>query len=143
MLNPTQNQVSSIRIAILVFAFILAGASFYSRLEESTNMSTSNADFQNLPLGAIDCHPSSLRAMSAQRRNLCGVGVFLNEDPAPILESLPGIGPTRARLIVEDRKQNGPYGKPEDLVRIKGIGTNTIQKIIPWLEPIDSQSDSL
>ncbi len=43
----------------------------------------------------------------------------LNTAPAAILESLPGIGPTRAQRIVESRQKDGPFTEPADLVKRK------------------------
>lgn len=42
------------------------------------------------------------------------------------LQTLPGIGPKRAADIVADREKNGPYRFPEDLLRVPGIGTETL-----------------
>ena len=38
------------------------------------------------------------------------------------LMTLPGIGEVRARAIIDDREQTGPFRYPEDLTRVKGIG---------------------
>lgn len=46
---------------------------------------------------------------------------------------LPGIGETLARRIVEDRRQNGPFEKVDDLRRVKGIGPKTIENLRPYL----------
>ncbi len=45
------------------------------------------------------------------------------------LADLPGIGETRARAIVAERERNGPYVKPEDLTRVRGIGPVTVTRI--------------
>jgi competence protein ComEA len=56
------------------------------------------------------------------------------------LARLPGIGPTRAAMIVAHRERfaraNGratAFGRPEDLAIIKGIGPATVEKMRPWL----------
>ena len=38
------------------------------------------------------------------------------------LMTLSGIGEARARAILDDRAENGPFERPEDLIRVKGIG---------------------
>ncbi|MCU6707636.1 ComEA family DNA-binding protein [Paenibacillus sp. J5C_2022] len=38
------------------------------------------------------------------------------------LQQLKGIGPSKAKAIVEDRELNGPFQSTEDLMRVKGIG---------------------
>ena len=38
------------------------------------------------------------------------------------LESLPGVGPSTAKAIIAHRQANGPFGKIEGLLDVKGIG---------------------
>lgn len=49
------------------------------------------------------------------------------------LELLPGIGPSLARRIVEARTQHGPFKQAKDLLRVKGVGNKTLQKLQPFL----------
>jgi competence protein ComEA len=51
--------------------------------------------------------------------------VHLQTDSADILELLPGIGPLRAKRIVEFR-ENHPIENPDDLTQIHGIGQKTV-----------------
>lgn len=48
----------------------------------------------------------------------------LNINTASVLElqQLKGIGPSKAKAIVDDRELNGPFQSTEDLMRVKGIG---------------------
>src|SRR5947199_8169580 len=46
---------------------------------------------------------------------------------------LPRVGPSVADRIVEYRKENGPFKKPEDLMLVQGIGEKTFQLIKPYL----------
>ena len=55
--------------------------------------------------------------------------VSLNTATAAELQQLPGIGPTKAAAIVEDRRRNGRYRVIEDLGRVPGIGPATIERI--------------
>ena len=49
--------------------------------------------------------------------------IDLNRDDAATLEALPGIGPTLARRIVDERAGHGPYRDFADLrARVDGIG---------------------
>jgi competence protein ComEA len=45
------------------------------------------------------------------------------------LETLSGIGPSKAKLIVADRQANGPYSNCSDLTRVRGIGAATVNNI--------------
>lgn len=49
------------------------------------------------------------------------------------LRRLPGVGPVTARAVVRDRRENGPFGHPEALLRVPGIGPATLEKIRPHL----------
>lgn len=53
----------------------------------------------------------------------------LNTAPERHLLLLPGIGPVRARAIVEERERCGPFGCVSDLGRVKGIGPATTAAI--------------
>lgn len=48
------------------------------------------------------------------------------------LESLPGIGPTLARRIIEGRSPRG-YERIDDLRRVRGIGERTLSRLRPRL----------
>lgn len=55
--------------------------------------------------------------------------IDINKAGAGELQSLPGIGPTKAAAIVADRDQNGPYTSCQDLTRVTGIGSATVSAI--------------
>jgi competence protein ComEA len=48
--------------------------------------------------------------------------VNINEADANTLATLKGIGKDRALKIIDYREQNGPFEKPEDIMKVKGIG---------------------
>lgn len=55
--------------------------------------------------------------------------VDLNTASSEVLESLPGVGPDLAERIIAGR----PYEKLEDIMKVKGIGEATFQKMRPRL----------
>jgi competence protein ComEA len=56
--------------------------------------------------------------------------IDVNRAGAAELQKLPGIGPTLAARIVEQRKQR-PFAAVEDLRKVKGIGPKTLEAIRP------------
>lgn len=55
--------------------------------------------------------------------------VNINTASAAELETLPGIGPSYAKAIIDYRTQNGPFVRLEDIQQVKGIGPKTFEKI--------------
>ncbi len=49
------------------------------------------------------------------------------------LRRLPGIGPARARAIVEERRR-GPFRDARGIQRVAGIGPATYERLAPYLE---------
>jgi len=65
----------------------------------------------------------------------------VNSAEWPELVQLPDIGPVLAGRIVESRENEGPYVDHEDLMRVKGIGPKTLEKIRPYLLPMPGGAD--
>jgi competence protein ComEA len=59
--------------------------------------------------------------------------INLDRAAASELVRLPGIGPALAARIVADREARGPFGEPDGLLRVPGIGRKTLAKIRPYL----------
>ncbi len=55
--------------------------------------------------------------------------VNINTAPASLLDTLPGIGETYSRRIVDYRTQNGPFRRLEELVEAKLIPASPFDKI--------------
>ena len=55
--------------------------------------------------------------------------VNLNTASQDQLETLPGIGPTRASAIIAHRSGNGSFARVEDLLLVEGIGAGTLASI--------------
>ena len=60
-----------------------------------------------------------------------GALVAVNRADVGALQTLPGIGPAKARAIVETRARLGPFRSPEDLLVVPGIGSVTLERIRP------------
>ncbi len=59
--------------------------------------------------------------------------VNINTATAEEFTTLNGIGPAKARAIVEYRKQIGEFKSLEELSMVKGIGKSTVSKNIEKL----------
>lgn len=59
--------------------------------------------------------------------------VNINSATAEELDSLPGVGPSTAAAIVEDRDANGPFPSVEDLMRVSGIGEKKFAKLRDYI----------
>jgi competence protein ComEA len=53
----------------------------------------------------------------------------LNTADTAALETLSGIGPVRAAAIVTWREEHGPFGAVDDLLRVRGIGKATLDRL--------------
>lgn len=55
--------------------------------------------------------------------------VNINTASPAELEALPGIGPAKAKSIVEYRQKNGAFKSVEELKNVKGIGDAVLNKL--------------
>ncbi|WP_027088229.1 ComEA family DNA-binding protein [Cohnella panacarvi] len=55
----------------------------------------------------------------------------LNEATTTQLESLPGIGPSKAKAIIAFRDLRGGYRSVDELLDVKGIGPKMLEKLLP------------
>ena len=69
--------------------------------------------------------PGTARAASAP--------LDLNTATAAELEELPGIGPVLAERIVGWRRENGPFGSPEDVTAVPGVGPALYEAMAPYI----------
>lgn len=82
--------------------------------------------------------PKGLLAALLLSLSLGVSGLTLAQDIAPInvntadaelLAELPGIGPSRAAAIIEERENNGAFANVDDLTRVSGIGPATVDRM--------------
>ena len=62
-----------------------------------------------------------------------GTKVNINTGLAADLMILPGIGQVMAERIIEYREENGSFKKPEDLMKVKGIGEKKFEVMKEFL----------
>ncbi len=66
----------------------------------------------------------------------------INSATAVEWSQLDGIGEVLAARIVEDRNTNGPFESLDDLLRVEGIGRQTLEQVRPWLITKQNQKNS-
>lgn len=68
-------------------------------------------------------------AGTTTRATAAAAKINVNTATKEELESLPAIGPAIAQRIIEDRTAHGPYQQIEDLARVRGISTRTVEQL--------------
>jgi competence protein ComEA len=66
--------------------------------------------------------------------------ININTADVVLLDTLPGIGPTKAQAIVDYRTAHGPFAKIEDIQNVTGIGPSTYTQIAPFITVGESAS---
>ncbi len=75
----------------------------------------------------------SLGAVEKTAPASSGKLVNINTADAGQLEQLPQVGPKMALRILEFRKSNGNFKRPQDLMKVKGIGEKVFAKLQPLI----------
>ncbi len=60
--------------------------------------------------------------------------VNINTADVRELQKLPRIGPKLAQRIVSYRQKNGLFKTPQELTRVSGIGSKSIQNLLPVIK---------
>lgn len=95
------------------------------------NLSQKVMDEMVIYIPEIGADPVELSQFSPSGQNQSqGDGkVNINKADANALQTLPGIGPSKADAIIEYRETNGSFQTVEDLLNISGIGEKTFEKL--------------
>ena len=69
--------------------------------------------------------------------------VEVNSADQTALESVRGLGPSKAKAILAERKKNGPFKDSNDLhTRVKGIGEKTVERLMSNGLTVNSKSSA-
>ena len=98
--------------------------------------STCGTWFRRFALAAAMCFLPMVSATPAW------AGVNVNTAPASELESLPGIGPSKAAAIVAYRTEHGAFTSIDSLQAVPGIGAKTVESLRADAEVGDGTSVS-
>ncbi|WP_238403292.1 helix-hairpin-helix domain-containing protein [Paenibacillus mesophilus] len=102
-------------------------------------------DRQEMPAAAPAPDTSAARGTAPAPGNAAGTGTKI-PDPAVLgkatdlnraslseLDKLPGIGPSKAKAIMEYRDKQGAFRTIEELKKVKGIGDKTFESLKPFI----------
>ena len=117
--------------ARMIDAVTAAGGATVRADLEVINLATPLIDSSQIyvPAKGVAARPTFVRpqpgvngvASATNSPSASGV-VNINRASVTELDALPGVGPSTAQAIVDYRSANGPFGSPEDLLNVKGIG---------------------
>ena len=117
--------------ARMIDAVTAAGGATARADLEVINLATPLIDSSQIyvPAKGVAARPTFIRpqpgvygvASATNSPSASGV-VNINRASVTELDALPGVGQSTAQAIVDYRSANGPFGSPEDLLNVKGIG---------------------
>ena len=90
--------------------------------------------FQEIRDSSVTALPQSASAASKnelKEKAASGKRINLNSATAEQLITLPRVGPATAQRILDYRRQHGAFKKVRDLVKVRGIGPKTLEKLRP------------
>ncbi len=67
--------------------------------------------------------------------------VNINKADIETLIKLPGIGPVKAKSIIDYRENIGKFESINEITKVKGIGKATLVKLLPYLEIIGDSAE--
>jgi competence protein ComEA len=78
-------------------------------------------------------HAAEKGAPGAEATKAAAAAVDVNTATIEELVKVPGIGDALAARIVEFRTKNGPFERVDDLLKVRGIGEKSLEKLRPHL----------
>jgi len=129
------------RIVIFLCLFLLAGSLYHIVRIVFPGFaamlgfeSSSEIEFVGLtPADSLELEALIERAMGGVEREVPSFPLDLNEAGPGELELLPGIGAVKARAIVDLRDSLGGFRRVDQLMKVKGIGPKTLEKLLPYI----------
>jgi competence protein ComEA len=118
-------------------ALAAAGGCVGDAMLEAVNLARILADGEQVRIptaeevaaGAVASAAEGAPTGGAAPPGAAGGKVNINTASATELDTLPGVGPSTAQKIVDDRTANGPFKRIEDLMRVSGIGEKKFEAL--------------
>jgi len=75
---------------------------------------------------------STKKVAKSSKATLSSISVNINKAQSKEIQKLPGIGESKAKKIVEYRREK-PFKNVEEIKNVPGIGENLFQQIKPYI----------
>ena len=96
----------------------------------SINRAAKLIDGEKVHVPRIGETPSDAAAVGGGEAEPASGGlVNINTAGLEELDELPGVGPSTAQAIIDEREQGGPFTSIEDIMRVSGIGEKKFEKL--------------
>ncbi len=89
--------------------------------------------FVLLGLALDKAEKSNVQRTESKSRELVQFPIDVNKAEYEELLFLPGIGPAKAKAIIEYREKYGPFMSLSDLTKVSGIGKATVEKLASFV----------
>lgn len=99
-----------------------AGGASEDAVPDALNLARVLSDGEQIIVPTVEEQERLEEAAAAGQTLDAGGKVNINTATVEQLDTLPGVGESTAQKIIADREENGPFGSPEDLKRVSGIG---------------------
>jgi comEA protein len=139
------------RIALFLTTVLLAGAVvhlarvLFPFIDEYLGVpERSEVAFRNMtPADSSELAALIARAKGAGEEKRVSFPIDLNTAGERELVLLPGIGPAKARAILEHRRQAGGFAGVDELLEVRGIGPGTLEKLRSYVmigqQPVETE----
>ncbi len=92
-----------------------------------------SVDAVNLAMGLVDGQRVYIPPLGTEEDSLATGIMNINQANFEELQSLPGIGPSLAREIMDYRARHGPFASVDELTGVSGIGEKTVASLREWV----------
>ena len=123
-----------LRVLIFLVVSLFMGIALWAYRSRWQPLPVSELGSRSVPNGI---KPLLKESTQSEPKQTGIIEVNLNTAGREELETLPGIGPVIAGHIIEYREKIGGFKSTEELIHVKGIGENTLDKIREFITLIE------